>query len=78
MEQTISDQVSGIIKRQFKYEGEIHSGMTAKDIDGWDSLGHALLLQALEQHFDIRFELDEIFGMQKVADIVETITRKLA
>jgi len=78
MKQSISGQVYDIIARQFNYEGEITPDMAAKDIDGWDSLGHALLLQALEKHFDIRFELDEIFGMQTVADMVETVTRKLA
>ena len=47
------------------------------DIDGWTSLNHALLIDALEKKFQIAFDLDEILTMQSVADIFGTIEKKI-
>jgi acyl carrier protein len=47
--------------------------MTAKDIEGWDSISHINLLCAVEAIFGLRFSLREIQNLQKVDDIVQLI-----
>ncbi len=50
--------------------------MTARDVDGWDSLAHVRLLLAIERKFHIRFSAPEVGGLQSVGDLVALITHK--
>ena len=38
----------------------VNDETTAADIDGWDSLRHISLLAAIEDEFDIEFDIDEL------------------
>jgi acyl carrier protein len=38
---------------------------------GWDSLGHAQLMLALEEEFSIRIPTDAVIELQSLAEIVE-------
>jgi len=57
-------------------------GMTAADIDGWDSLAHINLIIAIEQKLGIRFATAEISRLkepgQNVGSFLKLIERKLA
>lgn len=50
--------------------------MTADDLAGWDSISHVNLLIAVENRFDIRFDVPEIESMSNVGDFVAMIQRK--
>lgn len=51
--------------------------MTVKDATAsWDSLNHINLIVALEQEFDVSFDVTEIESMQSYTDILETLERK--
>jgi acyl carrier protein len=51
---------------------------TAKDSTaGWDSLNHINLIVALEQEFQVSFDVAEIESMLSFSDILETLERKL-
>lgn len=50
---------------------------TAKDVDGWDSLEHINLVSAVEEEFDIDFEMGEITEFKKVGDMIESVFSKL-
>jgi acyl carrier protein len=52
---------------------------TAKDSTAtWDSLNHINLVVALEQEFQISFDVREIESMLSFPDILETLERKLS
>ena len=52
---------------------------TAKDSTAsWDSLNHINLVVALEQEFQISFDVTEIESMLSFSDILETLERKLS
>ena len=55
---------------------ELTTSTKNSDIDQWTSLNHALLIDALEQKFNIEFEIDEILSMHSVNDIFNTIRKK--
>jgi len=55
----------------------IHDAMTAKDVDGWDSLTHVNLVVATERQFGVRFTTKEINGLKNVGEFVALIERKL-
>jgi acyl carrier protein len=44
--------------------------LSAKDIDGWDSLTHIRLILTIERAFKIKFSTAEIHQIQNVGDLV--------
>jgi len=47
--------------------------LSAKDVDGWDSLTHIRLLLTIEKAFKIKFSTSEIGRLQNVGDLVALI-----
>jgi acyl carrier protein len=47
--------------------------LTAKDVDGWDSLTHIRLLLTIERAFKVKFSTSEIGKLEKVGDLVKLI-----
>jgi acyl carrier protein len=52
---------------------EVTPQLSAKDVDGWDSLTHIRLLMTLEKAFKIKFSTSEIGKLQTVGDLVSLI-----
>jgi acyl carrier protein len=50
--------------------------MTARDVDGWDSLAHVRLLLAIGRKYKIQFSASEIGGLRTVGDLVSLVARK--
>ena len=66
-----------IFEEVFKIENlKLSESMQAKDIDGWDSLNHALLMDAIEKRFDIEFDLMDMLNMTTVGEICDRIIVK--
>jgi acyl carrier protein len=51
--------------------------LTARDVEGWDSLNHILLVVAVEQRFGIKFSTGEIDGLENVGQFIDLIESKL-
>ena len=49
---------------------------TAKDLPGWDSLTHMIIIDSIEKHFKVRFKLNEIMNFKNVGDTVTCIKSK--
>lgn len=47
--------------------------LTAKDVDGWDSLTHIRLILTIEKAFKIKFSTSEIGKLENVSDLVALI-----
>ena len=47
--------------------------LSAKDVDGWDSLTHIRLILTVEKAFRVKFSTSEIGKMQTVEDLVTLI-----
>jgi acyl carrier protein len=47
--------------------------LSAKDVDGWDSLTHIRLILTIEKAFKIKFSTSEIGKLQNVGDLVALI-----
>ncbi|MEG0853632.1 MAG: acyl carrier protein [Angelakisella sp.] len=55
----------------------VNEHTVAADINGWDSLMHITLMQAVEDEFDIKFSMKQIVNLQNVGDMVTIIGGKL-
>jgi acyl carrier protein len=47
--------------------------LSAKDVDGWDSLTHIRLILTVEKAFKIKFSTSEIGKLQNVGELVALI-----
>jgi acyl carrier protein len=50
--------------------------LSAKDVDGWDSLTHIRLLLTIEKAFKIKFSTSEIGKLENVGDLVALIATR--
>jgi acyl carrier protein len=51
--------------------------MTAKDVDGWDSLANIRLILTIERTFKVKFRTSEIGKLKKVGDLTALIEERL-
>ena len=52
---------------------EITPELSAKDVDGWDSLTHIRLILTIEKAFKTKFSTSEIGRLENVSDLVRLI-----
>lgn len=51
--------------------------LSAKDVDGWDSLTHVRLIISIERAFNIRFSTSDLASLQRVGDVVAIIHSRI-
>jgi acyl carrier protein len=49
---------------------------TANDIRNWDSLRHVMIINEIENHFAIQFDLMEMLDINSVGDICTAVAKK--
>lgn len=49
----------------------------ADDIEAWDSLTHITILEAVQDEYQITFDLDEIIELNTAGDIVDAVLAKM-
>ena len=47
------------------------------DVEAWDSLNHIQVITAIEKHFKIRFELNDLLNFQNIGDLCQGVQSKL-
>jgi acyl carrier protein len=52
-------------------------GMTADDIEAWDSVSHIMLIYAVEEEFGIKFSTRDIEGMENVGALRDAVVRRM-
>ena len=52
---------------------DVSPELSAKDVDGWDSLTHIRLILTVEKAFKIKFSTSEIGKLENVGDLVALI-----
>lgn len=54
---------------------ELDANAEMTDIEDWDSMRNIMILQTLEEHFDIMFPEDDIFDLTSVGALAEEIEK---
>ena len=71
------DEVIGVIAKVLNVSAsELNEDTSIGDIPAWDSLHQVMIINALEQHFNIRFEPEVILDLEDVSDIVAAIEER--
>jgi acyl carrier protein len=50
--------------------------LTAKDVDGWDSITHIRLMLTIEKAFGVKFSVAQIGKLQNVGDLAQLIRER--
>ena len=69
----IVKKLEEIFSDLFDEEISLSDQMSPADIEEWDSLMQISILAAVQDEFDVSFEIDEIVAMKNVGDIREKI-----
>ncbi len=56
---------------------EVCDETTSEDIDDWDSLEHINLMVAIENKFNIKFNMGEITSFKNVGELMDSILSKV-
>ena len=74
----VLSKVNDIFKDAFDNEKlVIGFQTTANDVEGWDSLMQMNLIEMIEDEFGMRFDMDEVIGMENVGVMVDIILSRI-
>jgi len=58
-------------------EIELADELTAKQVDGWNSVTHIDLICAIEEKFSFAFSTAEIARLQNVGELISVVEKKM-
>jgi acyl carrier protein len=73
----IRDRVRAVMINTFRVPGDvsIDDATTSADIEGWDSLSHAILIMGIEEEFRLTLPFDQIYQIDNVGALVRLIQK---
>lgn len=54
---------------------ELDTNVEMNDVDGWDSMRNIMILQTLEERFDILFPEDDVFDLTSVSALAAEVEK---
>ncbi len=70
----IFEQLTNVFRDVFDDEDiTLSEETTAEDIEEWDSLTHITLLAAVEDEFDVEFDMKAVHGLKNVGEMLDLI-----
>jgi acyl carrier protein len=77
MSDDFESRVIGVIATTFSVPASaISRATTADDVDGWDSLGHSILMTRLSHHLAMEIGEDIASGPDNVGELVDALARE--
>ena len=69
--------LNNIIRKSLKLPSdfEINNNHGPGEIEGWDSLGHVILINAIQKEFSISIDMDEMIEIENVSDIKKLLEK---
>ena len=55
----------------------INRNTTSREVEGWDSLMHMIIMSRIEKHFGIVFNVRELIRLKSVGDLCDTVHNKI-
>jgi acyl carrier protein len=78
-EASILERLTPVLREVFDNDELVATAeLTARQVPGWDSLGHVRLFVEIERAFGMRFSATEIGSLKNVGQLAQLIARKAA
>lgn len=75
---TIKETIANVLVSIVEHNNfEMNDELTAKDVDGWDSLSHMMIITKIEEAFNIKFKLRELNKLKNMGSLVTVIQSKI-
>ena len=76
--EAIFEKLNEIFRNNFDDdEIELNDETSSSDIDDWDSLEQINLVVAIQDAFNVKFNIDEVNAMKNVGEMVDLILEKI-
>ena len=73
----MSEKLYQIVSEVFNVElNKINDNTNPENLEEWDSFNFYVLLDEIENEFDMKFDLDETLEIKKVGDIKKIFTKQ--
>lgn len=73
----IKERLNDVFRDVFDDDSiDINENTTSADIEDWDSLEHINLIAAIEDEFNMRFQMREVSGMKNVGEMIQIIVER--
>jgi acyl carrier protein len=59
-------------------DSEIDRETTSADVNGWDSLSHAMLIMQVEQDFGVELPFDRVYDLANVGELADLVKEALS
>jgi acyl carrier protein len=70
----VYERLGGVFRDIFDDDGiTLGDATTASDVEGWDSLMHISLINAVQDEFGMKFAMKDVTGMKNVGQMVDLI-----
>lgn len=77
--QEIKDSLKEIFVETLGHNSfELEDNTTAHDIDGWDSVTHMMLINEIENKYNIKFSLMDLMKLDNIGSLIKSIKTKIA
>lgn len=72
----VLDNVVAVVRKTFRIPDgtRIDAQTTSADVEGWDSLSHALLIMNVEEAFGVDLPLDRVYALNTIGDLVNLLS----
>jgi acyl carrier protein len=75
-EAQVVDGLTGIFRDVFLRDIKLNPALTAKDVEGWDSLKQIEIVLAAEEKFNVKFVTKELDGLENVGALIKLVLSK--
>ena len=65
-----------VFRDVFDDDIELRPDLSAKAVEGWDSLTHIRLMLTVERAFHVKFSTSDLGGLKDVGDLVRLIEKR--
>lgn len=73
----VREELTTVFRDVFDDESiALRDEMTAKDVEGWDSLTNIDLVVAVEQRFKIKLTTRDVVGLKNVGELIQLVEKK--
>ncbi len=68
-------RLANVVRRTFRLADDVPvvALTSSADIDGWDSLSHAILIMDVEDVFSVTLPLERVFAVQTLGELADLV-----
>jgi acyl carrier protein len=73
-------QIKAIVIKTFRLpdDAQVGSATTAADVEGWDSLSHAVLIMNVEEAFHTDLPLERVYAVKDLGELANLVREAMA